>query len=108
MCHIGTCTLHQVAQLDITYHIVIRRSTTFVLSALKSQSQLVCDVFAALSHLVYTSSGYNSIYKFHHRKVYTEQDYLCAKFVYDVRLAPDQNNHLLGEVFHVCKNIILY
>ena len=37
-----------------------------------------------------------------HRNVYTEQDYICAKFIRDIRLAPDQNNHLLGEVYHVC------
>ena len=75
-----------------------------MLSALKyhGQSQLVREVFAALSQLVYTTLGYNSTFKSRHQKLYTEQDRLCAAFIRDVRLAPDINNHLLNEVFYVC------
>ena len=70
MCHTGI----QVVPLDSIYNIVICRSSKLVLSALKSQSQLLRDTFAASSHLTYTSSGYNSIYNSHHNKVYTELD----------------------------------
>ena len=84
-CMSHTSILHQVAKLDSIYNIVILGSSKFVSSALKSQSELLCDVFAASSHLAYTSAGYNSIYCFHHKKVYTEQDFLCAN--------PDQNFH---------------
>ena len=63
------------------------------------QSQLVREVFAASSQLVYTTVGYNSTFKSCHLKLYTEQDHLCAAFIRDVRLAPDINNHLLKKYF---------
>ena len=94
--------LHQGAQLDSIYNVILQRSSKLMLSAMKSQLQLVHDMFAASPYLVYTSAGYNSVCNSHHRKVYTEQDYLCAKFIHDVRLTPDQNNHLFGEVYHIC------
>ena len=43
---------HHVAQLENIYNIVLCRFSKLVLSALKSQSQLECDVFAAFSHHV--------------------------------------------------------
>ena len=100
MCHTGI--LHQVAHLDSIFNIVFRRCSNLVLSALKCESQLVREVFAASSQLVYTTLGYNSAFKSCHQKLYTEQDCLCAAFIRDVRLAPDVNNHLLDEIFYVC------
>ena len=69
-CMSHTGILHQVAKLDSIYniHVVILGSSKLVSSALKSQSELLCDVFAASSHLAYTSAGYNSIYCFRHKK----------------------------------------
>ena len=88
-CHTGI--LHQVAHLSIYNMIVFRRCSILVLSALKCESQLVREVFAAASQLVYTTFGYNSTFKSHHLKLYTdsEQNCLCATFIQDVRLAPD-------------------
>ena len=98
MCHTGI--LHQVTRLDSIFNVVFRRCSNLVLSALKCESQLVREVFAASSHLVYTALGYNSTFKSRHQKLYTEQDCLCASFIHDVRLAPDVNYHLLDEVFY--------
>ena len=66
-----------------------------MLSALKCESQLVREVFAAalLSWSLATTLGYNSAFKSHHLKLYIEQDCLCAAFIRDVRLALDVNNH---------------
>ena len=78
-------------------NIVFRRCSNLVLSALKCESQLVREVFAAalLSWSIATTLGYNSAFKSRHLKLYTEQDCLCAAFIRDVRLALslDVNNH---------------
>ena len=95
--HICTChtgILHQVAYLNsiiLLYNIIFHKCSNLVLSALKCESQLVCEVFAASSQLVYTTLGYNSVFKSRHLKFYTEQDCLCAAFIRDVRLEPDVN-----------------
>ena len=85
MCHTGI--LHQVAHLDSIFNIVFCRCSNLVLSALKCESQLVREVFAASSQLVYTTLGYNSAFKSRHQNLYTEQDFLCAAFIRDVRLS---------------------
>ena len=66
-----------------------------MLSALKCESQLVREVFAAalLSWSIATTLGYNSTFKSRHLKLYTEQDCLCAAFIRNVRLVLDVNNH---------------
>ena len=53
MCHTGI--LHQGAQLDSIFNIVFCRCSSLVLSALKYESQLVREVFAASSQLVYAT-----------------------------------------------------
>ena len=94
VCTYVTGILHQVAHLNrlsIYNMIVFRRCSILVLSALKCESQLVREVFAASSQLVYTTLGYNSAFKSHHLKLYadSEQNCLCTTFIQDVRLAPD-------------------
>ena len=98
-CHTGI--LHCTAQLNSLYNTVVRRSSKLLSTALKSQSPLVHDVFVQSSTLAYTSLGYN----FSRHKIYTDQDILCANFVRDVRLAPDQNSHLSEELMFVQSNI---
>ena len=69
MCHTGIYNIL----------IVFRRCSNLVLPALKCQSQLVREVFAASSQLVYTTVGYNSAFKSRHLKLYTEQDnFVCC------------------------------
>ena len=96
MCHTGI--LHCTAHLNSIYNIVIRRSSKLLSAALKSQSSLVRDV----STLTYTSQGYNLIYGSRHKKIYSDQDVLCANFIRDVRLAPDENSHLSEDIIYVC------
>ena len=100
MCHTGI--LHCTAHLNSIYNIVIQRSSKLLSVALKSQSSLVHDVFAQSSTLTYTSQGYNLIYGSRHKKIYSDQDVLCANFIRDVRLAPDENSHLSEDIIYVC------
>ena len=100
MCHTGI--LHCTAHLNSIYNIVVRRSSKLLSAALKSQSSVVRDVFAQSSTLTYTSQGYNLIYGSRHKKIYSDQDVLCANFIRDVRLAPDDNSHLSDDIMYVC------
>ena len=104
MCHTGILHCNSTAHLNSIYNIVVRRSSKLLSAALKSQSSLVCDVFAQSSTLTYTSQGYNLIYGSgsHHKKIYSDQDILCANFIRDVRLAPDENSHLSEDIIFVC------
>ena len=94
MCHTGI--LHCTAHLNSIYN-VVRRSSKLLSAALKSQSSLVRDVFAQSSNL-----GYNLIYGSRHKKIYSDQDVLCANFIRDVRLAPDENSRLSEDIIYVC------
>ena len=73
-CHTGI--LLQVAGLRSTYNVVISR---LLLSALKSKSPVLIDVFTQSPPLAYTSLGYNNLYGHHHLKRYSNQDltYYC-------------------------------
>ena len=99
-CHTGI--LHSTAQMESISNIVIRRSAKLVASALASNSPLLADVFSVSQYLSFTSCGYNALFGHRHNKVYTDQDMLCASFICDVKLAPELNSHLLGEVNHMC------
>ena len=93
MCHTGV--LHCTAQLNSVYNIiVVQRSSKLLSAALKSHSSLLRDTSVQSSTLTYTSIGYNSVFGSHHKKIYTDQDSLCANFIQDVRLAPDLNSYL--------------
>ena len=100
MCHTGI--LHCTAKLNSMYNIVVLRSSKLLSAALKSHSSLLQDIFVHSSTLTYTSIGYNSVFGSRHKKIYTDQDSLCANFIRDVRLAPDLNSHLSEEIFYIC------
>ena len=76
MYHTGI--LHCTAHLNSIYNIVVRRSSKLLSAALKSQSSLVRDVFAQSSNL-----GYNLIYGSRHKKIYSDQDVLCANRLFE-------------------------
>ena len=71
-------------------------------SALASTSPVVAEVFRDSIYLVYTSTGHNYHYGHRRWKYYTEQDILSAKFVIDVKLAPDLNSHLEDDLLSIC------
>ena len=102
-CYTGI--LHSAAQLESSYNIVIVivicRSAKLASSALMSNSPLLIDVFSASQNLSFTSPGYNALFGCCHRKVYSDRGKHCAAFIRDVKLAPELNSHLLGEVVHM-------
>ena len=53
-------------------------------------SRLLVEVFRAVKTLVYTSSGYNSLYKNVHWKTYDDCAILCASFIRDAKLNYDK------------------
>ena len=80
------------------------RSNALLISAEKSQSRLLKDVFWECCNLVYTGCGYNLCYGHEHLKAHIDQDCLCACFIRDVRLFPKLNVHLNDEVLFMCSN----
>ena len=56
-----TGILHQVAGMHRIYNMVIIRSSKLLMSALKSKSPVLFDVFTHSSTLAFTSLGYNCV-----------------------------------------------
>ena len=100
MCYTGI--LHCVAKVDSLFNIVLRRASKLSIIAMNSTSQVVCEVFSQSSALISSSLGYNAIYGYRHRKIYSLQDSLCVDFIRDVRVAPDLNLHLLDDIYLIC------
>ena len=99
-CHTGI--LHQVAGMHSIYNMVVTRSSKLLISALKSKSPVLLDVFTQSSTLAFTSLGYNKLYGHHHLKYYSDQESLCAGFICDVKFDPVLNNQLLDDVLFMC------
>ena len=84
------------------YNTVISRSQKLVALAEKSGSRLLMEVFREAKTLVYTSSGYNSLYKNVHWKTYDDCAILCASFIRDAKLNYDLNCALDNEINIMC------
>ena len=57
------------------------------------------EVFRECHNLVYIGCEYNQWYGQPHSKSYFHQEFLCASFIRDVRLAPELNPDLNDEIF---------
>ena len=99
-CH--TAILHCTAGVTSLYNTVISRSQKLVALAKKSGSCLLMEVFREAKTLVYTSSGYNSLYKNVHWKTYDDCAILCASFIRDAKLNYDLNCALDNEINFMC------
>ena len=99
-CH--TAPLHLVAGIPSIFNTILSRSCKLIQSALKSASPVLVDVFTDCIDLVYTSCGHNLHYGYRFWKNYTDQDILMAKFLFDVKLAPDLNSHLMDDLLFIC------
>ena len=100
MYHTGI--LHCVAKVDSLYNIVLRRASKLSIIAMNSMFQVVREVFSQSLAFIYSSLGYNAIYSYHHKKVYSLQYSVCADFMCDVRVSPDLNLHLLDDIYLIC------
>ena len=67
-----SCWLHSI------YNMVVSRSSKLLLSALKSKSPVLIDVFTHSSSLAFTSLGFNKLFGDRYIKSYSDQDYISA------------------------------
>ena len=79
MCHTGI--LHCVAKVDSLFNIVLHRASKLSIIAMNYTSQVVREVFSQSSALISSSLGYNAIYGYRNRKIYSLHDSLCADFM---------------------------
>ena len=99
-CH--TSVLHLVSGLPSIFNTVVSRSYSLTAAALQSSSPLIADIFGDATKLVYTSSGFNLRHGHKFWKSYNVSDIALAKFVFDVKLSPHLNSHLLDDVNLIC------
>ena len=97
-----TGILHQVAGLHSIFNVVVSRSSRLLLSALKSKSPVLIDIFTQSSSLACTSLGFNKLFSDRYIKSYSDQDCLSAGFIRDVKIDPSLNGRLMDEVSVMC------
>ena len=89
--HCHTAILHCVARLPSMINTVLSRSSRSrpLLSASRSPSRLICDVYTESALCAFTFVGYNSMFGARHCKSYCESDVLCGSLT--VMLAVHMN-----------------
>lgn len=100
--HCHTAPLHLLVGIPSIFNTVLSRSGKLIVSALRSASPVVMDVFTDCINLVYTSAGYNLHYGHKFWKQYTDQHLLTAKVIFDIQSAPKLNIDFLNELKSIC------
>ena len=59
---------------------------------------MISDLFSATA---FTSFGYNLLFGNKYRKLYSDDDLLCAKFIRDARMNPAMNRHLNSDIYDI-------
>ena len=81
---------------------VLSRSSRVLLSASRSPSRLISDVYTESALCAFTFVGYNSMFGARHCKSYCESDVLCGSFIRDARCARELNHHLDDDIYYMC------
>ena len=100
--HCHTAILHCVARLPSMINTVLSRSSRLLLSASRSPSRLISDVYTESALCAFTFVGYNSMFGARHCKCYCESDVLCGSFIRDARCARELNHHLDNDIYYMC------
>ena len=80
-----------VAGLQSIHNTVLYRSRKLIASAKTSK----CSATA------FTSFGYNLLCGNKYRKLYSDDDLLCANFIQDARMNPAMNRHLNSDIYDI-------
>ena len=83
------------------YNTVLYRSRKLIASAKTSKCSLISDIFSESAATVFTSFGYNLLCGNKYRKLYSDDDLLCANFVRDARMNPAMNRHLNSDIYDI-------
>ncbi len=85
--HSHTAIVHCTARLESIFNIVHHHSTSLLVAAKSSLSEVVRRVFSDSSKLSYTSSGFNAMFGFCFLKSYANQNFFSANFIRSIRLS---------------------
>ena len=85
-CHTGI--LHCIARTDGVYNIIIRCCISFIHRATNTTSNTIVYVLFTIgpAFQVVMATGYNLMYRSKYLKHYSEDDYLHAQYIRDIRL----------------------
>ena len=99
--HSHTGIVQSVAGLQSIYNTVLYRSRKLIASAKTSICSLISDIFSESAATAFTSFGYNLLCGNKYRKLYSDDDLLCANFVRDARMNPAMNRHLNSDIYDI-------
>ena len=100
-CH--TSIIHCVSQFPSISNILLKHYLSHLSSALSSPSPLVKSVYSAFSMFAFSFTGYNNLYGHHHLKTYTDEDFLNASIIRDIRWTYGCVHlmNVISNIFHV-------
>ena len=101
-----TSIVHYVSQ--VLSNILLKQYLSHLSSALSSPSPLVKSVYSAFSMFAFSITGYNNLYGHHHLKTYTDDDFLYASIIRDIRWSYGLCSPFESYIKHLsCRIIIL-
>ena len=102
--HSHTGIVQSVAGHQSIYNTVVYCSRKLIASAKISKCSLISDLFSesAASYCIYIRPLdviFSLVIKY--RKLYTDDDLLCANFIRDARINPAMNRHLNSDIYDI-------
>ena len=101
--HSHTGIVQSVAGLQSIYNTVLYHSRKLIASAKTSKCSLISDIFSEESAATAFSPLdiiFSVVIKIN-RKLYSDDDLLCANFVRDARMNPAMNRHLNSHIYDI-------
>ena len=97
-CNSHTAIVHCVAQTHTVCNLLHKSFCSFLSLALSSTSLLIKSVFTNSSNFVYSFTGYNFTYGYHHIKFYDDRDHSVAMSA-DVSGRPSKHIYRIAPYF---------
>ena len=96
-----TGILHCTAGVQSLFTVICRRSNSFSLKASCCHNRLVNVIFSDARHYCYTFVGHNWKYGEEYIKQYTEQDWICAEVIREIRSLPCQEQAVFNSMLMI-------
>ena len=96
-----TGIVQSVAGLQSIYNTVLYRSRKLIASEKTPKCSLISDLFSESAATAFTSFGYTLLFGNKYRKLYSDDDLLCANFI-------NNNNSHIPIIYFLFTSLVFY